>query len=240
MDGPVAVGVDDSPSSMRALDWAADEAALHNLPLRIVHASVWERFEGTTPAEDLRENRAEAAALEEIITDAEARARQRRPEVKVHGSAARGTHRRPGPRGRRRLRAGRRPSRAPCPRAPPVHRFRRARCRRTRVVPHRGRWRLRSRTPIRTPADRRRCRGRNRHRRRPCRLRPPRGTGPRWRPGRGSRPQPAGNAGTCGRLGPALFVSGAIHAESEAVITPDAPRPLRSPIFAGGDVDRRG
>jgi nucleotide-binding universal stress UspA family protein len=69
---------------MRALDWAADEAALHNLPLRIVHASVWERFEGTTPAGDLPENRAEAAALEEIITDAEARARQRRPEVKVH------------------------------------------------------------------------------------------------------------------------------------------------------------
>ncbi|MFD5141487.1 universal stress protein [Streptomyces sp. NPDC058378] len=69
---------------MRALDWAADEAALHNLPLRIVHASVWERFEGTTPAEDLPEARAEAAALEEVITDAEARARERRPEVRVH------------------------------------------------------------------------------------------------------------------------------------------------------------
>lgn len=84
MDKPVTVGVDGSPSSMRALDWAADEAALHNLPLRIVHASLWERFEGTTPAEDLPEARAEVAALEKIIIDAEARARQRRPEVRVH------------------------------------------------------------------------------------------------------------------------------------------------------------
>ncbi|MFI0229380.1 universal stress protein [Streptomyces sp. NPDC017086] len=84
MDEPVTVGVDGSPSSMRALDWAADEAALHGRPLRIVHASVWERFEDATPAEDSPEGRAEAAALEEIITDAEARVRRRRPEVRVH------------------------------------------------------------------------------------------------------------------------------------------------------------
>ncbi|MFJ7146915.1 universal stress protein [Streptomyces sp. NPDC100445] len=84
MDEPVTVGVDGSRSSMRALDWAADEAALHGRPLRIVHASVWERFEGATPADDLPEGRAEAAALEEIVTDAEARARRRRPELRVH------------------------------------------------------------------------------------------------------------------------------------------------------------
>ncbi|MEV5643794.1 universal stress protein [Streptomyces flaveolus] len=84
MDKPVTVGVDGSASSMRALDWAADEAALHGRPLRIVHASVWERFEGATPAEDLPDGRTEAAALEEIVTDAETRARERRPEVRVH------------------------------------------------------------------------------------------------------------------------------------------------------------
>ncbi|MGA5738779.1 MULTISPECIES: universal stress protein [Streptomyces] len=78
------MGVDSSPSSMRALDWAADEAALHGRPLRIVHASVWERFEGATPAEDLPEGRTETAALQEIITNAETRARRRRPEVRVH------------------------------------------------------------------------------------------------------------------------------------------------------------
>ncbi|MEU5364217.1 universal stress protein [Streptomyces sp. NPDC005925] len=69
---------------MRALDWAADEAARHGRPLRIVHASVWERFEGATLTEDFPEGATEAAALQEIITDAEARARQRRPEVRVH------------------------------------------------------------------------------------------------------------------------------------------------------------
>ncbi|MEU0254943.1 universal stress protein [Streptomyces sp. NPDC006184] len=69
---------------MSALAWAADEAALHRRPLSIVHASVWERFEGDIPAEDLPEGRTEAAALQEIITNAEARARQRRPEVRVH------------------------------------------------------------------------------------------------------------------------------------------------------------
>lgn len=83
MDRPVTVGVDSSPSSMRALDWAADEAALHGRPLRIVHASVWERFEGATPVEDLPESRTETAVLQEIITSAETRARRRRPEVRI-------------------------------------------------------------------------------------------------------------------------------------------------------------
>ena len=83
MDRPVTVGVDGSPSSMRALDWAADEAALHGRPLRIVYASVWERFEGTTPAEDLPEGAGEAAALEKITDDAAARARRRRPEAGI-------------------------------------------------------------------------------------------------------------------------------------------------------------
>ncbi|MFF9159980.1 universal stress protein [Streptomyces longwoodensis] len=69
---------------MRALDWAADEAALHGLPLRILHASVWERFEGATPAEDLPDRSSEAALLEEIIGAAAARARERRPEVAIH------------------------------------------------------------------------------------------------------------------------------------------------------------
>ncbi|MFE1259855.1 hypothetical protein ACFW5X_04955 [Streptomyces albogriseolus] len=35
--------MDGSSASMRALDWAADEAALHGLPLRILSAAVLDR-----------------------------------------------------------------------------------------------------------------------------------------------------------------------------------------------------
>lgn len=39
LTGPVVVGVDGSPAAKTALRWAADEAALRELPLRIVHVS---------------------------------------------------------------------------------------------------------------------------------------------------------------------------------------------------------
>lgn len=42
---PMVVGVDGSESSLGAVDWAADEAALHEVPLRIVHAYRWDRYE---------------------------------------------------------------------------------------------------------------------------------------------------------------------------------------------------
>ncbi|WP_159062512.1 universal stress protein, partial [Streptomyces caniscabiei] len=40
-DLPVVVGVDGSEPSLRAVDWAADEAALRGAPLRLVYASLW-------------------------------------------------------------------------------------------------------------------------------------------------------------------------------------------------------
>lgn len=46
MELPLVVGVDGSEPSMRAVDWAADEAALRGVPLRLVYASLWERYEG--------------------------------------------------------------------------------------------------------------------------------------------------------------------------------------------------
>jgi nucleotide-binding universal stress UspA family protein len=52
-DLPIAVGVDGSEPSLRAVDWAADEAALRGAPLRLVYASLWERNEGAHLAEEL-------------------------------------------------------------------------------------------------------------------------------------------------------------------------------------------
>ncbi|MGW3802213.1 universal stress protein [Streptomyces clavifer] len=46
MDSPVVAGVDGSDFSLRAADWAAREAVLHGLPLRLVYASLWQRYEG--------------------------------------------------------------------------------------------------------------------------------------------------------------------------------------------------
>lgn len=47
---PLVSGVDGSESSLRAVDWAADEAALHGLPLRLVYAFGWEQYEGAALA----------------------------------------------------------------------------------------------------------------------------------------------------------------------------------------------
>lgn len=80
--GPVVVGVDGSPSADRAVDWAADYAALTHRRLVAVHGT---GFVGVRPsAHDLLE--AERVALEagRIIGDAAVeRARRRHPELDV-------------------------------------------------------------------------------------------------------------------------------------------------------------
>ncbi|MGW0654357.1 universal stress protein, partial [Streptomyces umbrinus] len=48
---PIVVGVDGSEPSLHAVDWAADEAVRHGVPLRVVHASLWERYEGAALAD---------------------------------------------------------------------------------------------------------------------------------------------------------------------------------------------
>ncbi|WP_406723827.1 universal stress protein [Streptomyces sp. GD-15H] len=81
---PLVVGVDGSDSSLQALDWAVDEAARHGLPVRLVHASLWERYEAALPS--LRTDRpAEEVMAEHIIASGVERARLRNPEVKVSG-----------------------------------------------------------------------------------------------------------------------------------------------------------
>ncbi|NEA64090.1 universal stress protein [Streptomyces sp. SID12488] len=82
MDLPIVVGVDGSEPGLRAVDWAADEAVLHGLPLRVVYASLWERYEGTSLAQDVGKP-SEQVLAEDIVETAARRARRRRPDLKV-------------------------------------------------------------------------------------------------------------------------------------------------------------
>ncbi|MEU1202903.1 universal stress protein [Streptomyces sp. NPDC005813] len=82
MDLPIVVGVDGSEPSLRAVDWAADEAALRGLPLRLVNASQWERYEGTHLAEDLGKP-SEQVMAEDIVDAAVSRARGRHPDLEI-------------------------------------------------------------------------------------------------------------------------------------------------------------
>ncbi|MGW3208891.1 universal stress protein [Streptomyces sp. NPDC001135] len=82
MELPLVVGVDGSEPSLRAVDWAADEAALRDLPLRLVYASLWERYEGTSLADGLGKP-SEQVMAEDIVETAARRVRTRRPGVKV-------------------------------------------------------------------------------------------------------------------------------------------------------------
>ncbi|MFG2288206.1 universal stress protein [Streptomyces sp. NPDC048595] len=79
---PLVVGVDGSDSSFLALDWAVDEAALHALPLRVVYASRWERYEGMTPALG-RKRPAEQVLADNIVGAAVERANLRNVDVDV-------------------------------------------------------------------------------------------------------------------------------------------------------------
>jgi nucleotide-binding universal stress UspA family protein len=79
---PLVVGVDGSEPSLRAVDWATDEAALHGVPLRLVYASLWERYEGAALAEGL-DRSPEQVMADNVVEAAAQRAHRRAPEVKV-------------------------------------------------------------------------------------------------------------------------------------------------------------
>ncbi|MEV5875419.1 universal stress protein [Streptomyces sp. NPDC052101] len=68
---PLVVGVDGSEGSLEAVDWAADEAARHGVPLRLLHAAAGER---------------EAS---EVVDAASARARRRAPAVPLSSEVSR-------------------------------------------------------------------------------------------------------------------------------------------------------
>ncbi len=82
MNQPLVVGVDGSEPSLRAVDWAADEAALRRAPLRIVYASLWERYEGPALAREVGGSSGRVAA-EDILAAAAQRALRHHAELPV-------------------------------------------------------------------------------------------------------------------------------------------------------------
>ncbi|MFF8864750.1 universal stress protein [Streptomyces sp. NPDC015139] len=82
MDLPIVVGIDGSEASLRAVDWAADEAALRGAPLRLVYASFWDRYEGALLAQELNKPVEEVMA-QDVIGPARNRAHCRTPDVEV-------------------------------------------------------------------------------------------------------------------------------------------------------------
>ncbi|MEU2716623.1 universal stress protein [Streptomyces sp. NPDC007205] len=79
---PLVVGVDGSDSCLSAVDWAVDEAARQVLPLRIVYASLWERYETGIPS--VSSGRPDERVLaEHIVASAADRVERRDPHLKV-------------------------------------------------------------------------------------------------------------------------------------------------------------
>lgn len=75
----IVVGVDGSPASQRALEWAADEAARRGSALEVVHAE-FARREFLSVYQRLQES--EESVLERAVR----LAREMRPEVEVTGT----------------------------------------------------------------------------------------------------------------------------------------------------------
>jgi nucleotide-binding universal stress UspA family protein len=80
----IVVGVDGSPHSLHALDWATREAAARSCPLRIVHAFLWPLFNLPLGPPDLGPPDAGLQnAAERVLSTAADRARQIAPAVDV-------------------------------------------------------------------------------------------------------------------------------------------------------------
>jgi nucleotide-binding universal stress UspA family protein len=82
VDLPLVVAVDGSEPSLRAVDWAADEASLRGVPLRLVYASLWERYEGTSLVQDASRP-SEQVMADGIVATAARRAARRQAGVKI-------------------------------------------------------------------------------------------------------------------------------------------------------------
>ncbi|MFI9583880.1 universal stress protein [Streptomyces sp. NPDC052236] len=79
MTRAIVVGVDGSPESLAAADWAAREATLRGMPLRIVHAWLWEPLD--VPIVQDRETQGQSAIA--VLREAETRVTGGYPNLSV-------------------------------------------------------------------------------------------------------------------------------------------------------------
>ncbi|MEU8764466.1 universal stress protein [Streptomyces sp. NPDC048659] len=79
MSREIVAGVDGSPESLAAADWAAREAEHRGLPLRIVHAWRWEPLD--LPL--LQDPATQQQAAQDVLREAESRVRERHPELQL-------------------------------------------------------------------------------------------------------------------------------------------------------------
>ncbi|MEV4232557.1 universal stress protein [Streptomyces bobili] len=83
LGAPVVVGVDGSEPSLRALDWAAGEAVARGVPLRVVYACLWKRYEDAALARDIGRPTTVPLA-QDVVGAAAQRARDRHPGLPVN------------------------------------------------------------------------------------------------------------------------------------------------------------
>jgi nucleotide-binding universal stress UspA family protein len=77
MPRTITVGIDGSPESLAAADWAAREAVLRGLPLRLVHAWLWQPLD--VPVVQDRQTQAEAA--DAVLREAQKRVAADHPDL---------------------------------------------------------------------------------------------------------------------------------------------------------------
>lgn len=77
---PIVVGIDGTPASDRALEWALDEAVVRGCPLHVVHAWTFEALTDWTETTEQRV-RAESEALIEKAVHTVSQQRQELPEI---------------------------------------------------------------------------------------------------------------------------------------------------------------
>ncbi|MCS0634968.1 universal stress protein [Streptomyces sp. LP05-1] len=79
----ITVGVDGSPESLRAVDWAAAEAERRKVPLRALHAWLWQPLDVAPVVVEETRERVSAAILRQVET----RLAARRPQVSLRTEA---------------------------------------------------------------------------------------------------------------------------------------------------------
>ncbi|CAL9629048.1 Universal stress protein [Streptomyces sp. enrichment culture] len=79
MTRAIAVGVDGSAESLAAADWAAREAALRGVPLRIVHAWLWQPLD--VPV--VQDEESQARSADAVLREASKRVADRFPDLPV-------------------------------------------------------------------------------------------------------------------------------------------------------------